>query len=121
MAILLNLVKSIWSDGYLSRERILSVTQPGMAVALLQFILVIPATNATPERLFTVLRHLKSYLRTTTLQERLNYLMLLHVHKEWTDALDMQAVLTELIGESELRCGIFATYTNLFEQNESVV
>ncbi len=50
--------------------------------SLLQFILVIPATNATSERLFTVLRHLKSYLRTTTLQERLNYLMLLHVHKE---------------------------------------
>ena len=45
-------------------------------------ILVIPATNATSERLFTVLRHPKSYLRTTTLQERLNYLMLLHVHKE---------------------------------------
>ena len=75
-------VVTIWSDGYLSRERVLSVTQPGTAVALLHFILVIPATNATSERLFTVLRHLKSYLRTTTLQERLNYLMLLHVHKE---------------------------------------
>ena len=73
---------SIRSDGYLSRERVLSVTQPGTAVALLQFILVIPATNATSERLFTVLRHLKSYLRTTTRQERLNYLMSLHVHKE---------------------------------------
>ena len=64
------------------KEYYLHVTQPGTAVPLLQFILVIPATNATSERLFTVLRHLKSYLRTTTLQERLNYLMLLHVHKE---------------------------------------
>ena len=75
---------SIWSDGYLSRERVslLSVTQPGTAVALLQFIIVIPARNATSERLFTVLRHLKSYLRTTMLQEHLNYLMLLHVHTE---------------------------------------
>ncbi len=75
-------VVTIWSDGYLSRERVFSVTQPGTAVGLLQFILVIPATNATSERLFTVLRHLKSELCTTTLQERLNYLMLLHVHKE---------------------------------------
>ena len=33
-----------------------------------------------------MLRHVKTYLRTTTLQERLNYLMLLHVHKEITDA-----------------------------------
>ena len=45
--------------------------------------------------------------------------MLLHVHKEWTDGLDMQAVLTEFIGESELQCGIFAAYKNVFEQNES--
>ena len=77
-------------------------------VALLPIILVIPATNATSDRSFSALRRLKSYLRTTMLQERLNYLMLLHVHKERTDALDMQAVLTEFIGESEHRCGIFA-------------
>ena len=69
-------------------------------VAFLQFILVIPAANTTSERLFNALRHLKSYLRTTTLQERLNYLMLLHIDKKITDALDMQAVLIELIGET---------------------
>ena len=28
-------------------------------------------------------------------------------------------MLTEFIGESELRCGIFTAYTNLFQQNES--
>ncbi len=42
------------------------------------------------------------------LQERLNYPMLLHVRKERTDALDMQAVMTEFIGESDHRFGIFA-------------
>ncbi len=74
----------MWSDGYISHERVLSVTQPGAAIDgaasghTFQFILVIPAANATSERLFTAARHLKSYLRTTTLQERLNYLMLLH-------------------------------------------
>ncbi len=60
-------------------------------VALLQFILIIPATNATSERSFSALRLLKSYLRTTPLQERLNYLMLLDVHKKRTYVLDMQA------------------------------
>ena len=45
------------------------------------------------------------------LQERLNYLMLLlHVHKERTDALDMQAILTEFIGESDHKCDIFVAY-----------
>ena len=79
-------------------------------VALLQFILIIPATIATSERSFSVLRLLKSYLRTTTLQERLNYLMLLDVHKKRTHVLDMQAVVAEFIVESEHRFGIVAAY-----------
>ena len=33
-----------------------------LSLSFLQFIIVIPATNATSERLFTTLRHLKSYL-----------------------------------------------------------
>ena len=86
-------------------------------VALLQFILIIPATNATSERSFSALQHLKCYLGTTKQQERLNYLMLLDVHKKRTDALDMQALLTESIGESEHRCDISAAY--ICEQNDS--
>ena len=66
-------------------------------VALLQFINVIPATNATSERSFSALRHLKSYLRTMMLQQLLNYLMLLNVHKKRTAALGMQEVLTEFM------------------------
>ena len=77
-------------------------------VALLQFILIIPAKNATSERSFSAL--LKSYLRNTTLQKHLNCLMLLDVHKKRTHVLDMQAVVTEFIDESEHRCGIFAAY-----------
>ena len=79
-------------------------------VALLQFIIVILATNATSERSFSAQRFLKSYLRTTMLQECLNYLMLLDVHKKRTYVLDMQAMVTEFIGESEHRCGIFAAH-----------
>ena len=101
---------SRWSDGYISHERVHSVTHPGAAIALLQFTLIIPAKNATSDRSFSALQLLKSYLRTTTLQERLNYLMLLDVHKKRTDVLDMEAVVTEFIGESEYRCGIFAAY-----------
>ena len=63
------------------KEYFLSLSH-GQRSHFLQFILVVPVTNARSERLFTVLRYLKSYLRTTTLQGRLNYLMLLHVHKE---------------------------------------
>jgi len=40
---------------------------------------------------------LKNYLRTTMAQERLNHLMILHVHKERTDNLDLKSVLNDFV------------------------
>ena len=71
---------------------------------LLQLVLVMPATIATSERSFSALRRLKSYLRTTMTQERLNYLMLL---QDRTDALDLNAILNDFVGKSEHRSKIF--------------
>ena len=69
-----------------------------------------PATNATSERSFNALRRVKSYLRTTMGQQRLNYFMLLHVHKERTDNLDLRSVLNEFVGDSEHCSGLFAKF-----------
>ena len=77
---------------------------------VLQLILIMPATNSTSERSFSALRCVKSYLRSTMRQERLNYLMLLHVHKDRTDALDLKAVVNDFIEDSPHRCGIYAKY-----------
>ena len=52
---------------------------------LLQIVLVMSATNATSKRFFSALRRVKSYLRNTMAQERLNSLMVRHVHKELMD------------------------------------
>ena len=49
---------------------------------LLQLLLVMPATYATAEQSFSSLRHVKTYLRTTMTQERLNHLMMIHIHKD---------------------------------------
>ena len=49
---------------------------------------VIPATNALFECLFSTLRRIKTYLRTTISQERLNNLMLLHLNAKKKDELD---------------------------------
>jgi len=56
---------------------------------LLKLILVMSSTNAISERSFSTLRRVKTYLRSTMLQERLNRLLVLHVHKEYTDSLDL--------------------------------
>ena len=71
---------------------------------LLQLIFVMP------ERSFSALRHLKSYLRTTMSQKQLNFLMLLYVHKDRTDAFDLKRVLNDFVDGSVHRLGIFAKY-----------
>ena len=69
-----------------------------------------PATNATSERSFSVLRRLKAYLRNTM---TLNNIMMLHVHKELTDGINLGLIVTEFIGDSEHRhklCNINLCY-----------
>ena len=56
---------------------------------LLQIVLTIPVTTATAERTFSVLRHLKTFLRSSMSQPHLNHVTILHIHKERTDQLDM--------------------------------
>ena len=54
--------------------------------------------NATSERSFSSLCRVKTYLRNTMGQERLNInnLMTLHAHKEITDSLDLDAIANDL-------------------------
>lgn len=47
---------------------------------IMKLILVMPATNCTSERSFSALRRVKNYLRSSMTQQRLNNLMVLHVH-----------------------------------------
>ena len=49
---------------------------------VVKIVLVMPATNATSERSFSALRRVKNYLRSTMSQQRLNNLVVLHVHKD---------------------------------------
>ena len=78
---------------------------------LFQLLLILPATNATSERLFSALRRVKSYLRSTMLQSRLNHLMNLHYHQDMCDRLDMKAIANEYITKNEARrSSMFATF-----------
>ena len=77
---------------------------------VLHLVLVMPATNATSERSFSALRRVKTYLRSTMGQERLNSLMLLHVHNERTDLLNLKQVANEFVMESEHRLRMFGKF-----------
>ena len=51
-------------------------------ISTLGKLLVMPVTNAVSERSFSALNWVKTYLRSTTGDSRLNHLMMLHVHKD---------------------------------------
>ncbi len=81
-------------------------------VKLIKLVIVMPATNASSERSFSALRRLKSYLRATMTQKRLNNYMVLHIHKEIVDKLSLTEVANYFTQKSDYRRGIFGTFTD---------
>ena len=71
---------------------------------LLSLVLVMPATNAVSERC------LKSYLRATMSQSRLNNVMVLHVHKNLTDKLSLVDIGNNFISDSSHRESLFGKF-----------
>ncbi|XP_065191909.1 zinc finger MYM-type protein 1-like [Sycon ciliatum] len=83
-------------------------------VKLVRLILVSPATNAMSVRSFSAMRRIKTYLRSTMGQSRLNSVMLLHTHKDRTDALsvvELGNAFVDVTG-SDHRRSIFGTFTD---------
>ena len=76
---------------------------------LLQMLYVIPATTATAERSFSSLRRLKTYLRNSMTSQRLNHMMILHIHKDLTDQLDLNKVAAEFVSRNERRQRCFGS------------
>jgi hypothetical protein len=65
-----------------------------MSISTVLLILyTMPASTATTERSFSVLRRLKTYLRTTMLQDRLTSLAVLHVHRDIDIDIDSHALI----------------------------
>ena len=57
---------------------------------LTKLILVLPTTNAASEGTFSLLELIKSYLRSTMKQSRLNHLMILSAYINQLDQLDLK-------------------------------
>jgi len=75
-----------------------------------RLIIVLPATNAASERSFSTMKRIKTYLRSTMKQDRLNHLMILNIYKELTKKLDLVKVANEFISGSEHRKNFFGSF-----------
>ena len=78
---------------------------------VLKLLMVMPATNAVSERTASALRRIKTYLRSTCSQKRLNHLMTLHIHKDHTDNLPLKC-LNEFVDNNAHRLTIFGKFTD---------
>ena len=79
-------------------------------VTMMKLILVAPATNATSERSFSTLRRLKTYLRSTMSQERLNHCAILTIMKEECDGLDLINVGKDFGEANQHRMDVFGKF-----------
>ena len=79
-------------------------------VRLIKLILVAPATNAISERSFSALKRIKTYLRSTMKCARLNHMMVLHVHKEMLDNIDLKVIANEFSESKQNRMNIFGQF-----------
>ena len=77
---------------------------------LISMILVMPATNAISERSFSALKRVKTYLRATMSQRRVNSIMMLHVNKDLTDQLSLVDIGNEFVHGSEHRQTLFGKF-----------
>ena len=75
-----------------------------------RLLLVMPAMNSVSERSFSCMRRIKTYLRSTMLQERLNVVMVLHVHKQLTDDLDLKVISNNFVSKVDQHKTKFPMY-----------
>jgi hypothetical protein len=74
---------------------------------LLILLTVNPASSATAERSFSCLRRLKTWLRTTMSQQRLNSSAVCNTHRTILDVVDVNAICDEFISRNDFRMKLF--------------
>ena len=79
-------------------------------VKLLRIFMTVPVSTATAERSFSALRRLKTYLRSTMTQQRLNNVIVTHCHKPETDGIDLISVAKYFVSANANRKSVFGNY-----------
>ena len=65
--------------------------------------MLMPATNAVSERSASAMHRIKTYLRSTMTQLQVNNVMVLHIHNDLTDDIDVVAALNVFVSGNDDR------------------
>lgn len=86
---------------------------------LIELILIMPASNASSERYFSILPRIKSRLRSTMTQARLNHLTICSIYKDKLNELNLMEVLNEFSSANEARRNRYGSFieSDFFKQN----
>ena len=79
-------------------------------VKLARLFLVMPATNASSKRTFSWMKRIKSYLRDSTTNNRLNQCMVVRIHAEDVDNMNTIKIAREFIEYNQPRLRIFGRF-----------
>ncbi|XP_069381427.1 zinc finger MYM-type protein 1-like [Paralichthys olivaceus] len=79
--------------------------------ALLRLLLIVPASSAEAERSFSALRRLKTWLRSSMTQSRLNHVAICHVHQRKLDELDLEDICQSFISANDRRKKAFGSFS----------
>jgi hypothetical protein len=78
---------------------------------LLRIYLTIPVTTASAERAFSTLNRLKTCLRCSIGQARLNHCLIAHVYKEELDKIDPVSISSRFVRANARRQAFFGSYS----------
>lgn len=77
-----------------------------------RLLLAVPGPSSTNERSFSMLKRVKSYLRSTMTQERLNDMAILNTYKKRAAQLKIEGLMDNFIIKNHLRKTTFALANN---------
>lgn len=92
----------------LSREKRMLIAN---VVTIIRLVLTNGATSATPERSFSMMRRIKTWLRSTMSQKRLNSLSILQSNRLTVDKLSLIDVANEFVNNQPTRQQVFGKFT----------
>ena len=82
----------------------------GQVEVLISLLLVVPGTSCEAERSFSALRRLKTWLRSTMSQTRLNCVAICNVNKAFIDKLDTRSLVNEFVSGVDRRLELFGKF-----------